>query len=170
MGSLGGFAHEVFELGKDLFDRVQVGRVWRQEQQLGSDAADSLAHSGSLVAGEIVHDDHIAGRQRGHKALFDIVGKTLAVDRLIKDAGCIDPVAAQGGEERHRAPMAIRHLGMKALSLGCPAPQWGHVGFCPGFINEDEARRIKPTLILLPLFAPPRDLWAKLFGGQHAFF
>lgn len=60
MGSLGGFAHEVFELSKDLLDGVQVRRVWRQEQQLGSDAADRLPHSGSLVAGEVVHDDHIA--------------------------------------------------------------------------------------------------------------
>ena len=29
MGSLGGFAHEVFELGEHLLDRVQIWRVWR---------------------------------------------------------------------------------------------------------------------------------------------
>jgi hypothetical protein len=34
--SRGSFAEQVLELGKDLFDRVQVGRVFRQEEQLGA--------------------------------------------------------------------------------------------------------------------------------------
>jgi hypothetical protein len=36
VSSLGGFAHEVFELGEDLFDRIEVGAVGRQEQQAGT--------------------------------------------------------------------------------------------------------------------------------------
>jgi Glutathione S-transferase, N-terminal domain len=31
----------------------------------GTDATDRLSHSGSLVAGEIVHDDDIVRRERG---------------------------------------------------------------------------------------------------------
>jgi len=31
-GSGGRFAEQVLELGKDLFDRVQVGRIFRQEE------------------------------------------------------------------------------------------------------------------------------------------
>ena len=31
-GSLGGFAQEVLELGEELFDGVQVGGVFRQEE------------------------------------------------------------------------------------------------------------------------------------------
>ena len=34
--SRGGFAQQVLELGEHLFDRVQVGRVFRQQEQLGS--------------------------------------------------------------------------------------------------------------------------------------
>jgi hypothetical protein len=32
--SLLGFAHDVFELGEDLFDRVEIGAVGRQEEEL----------------------------------------------------------------------------------------------------------------------------------------
>ena len=121
MSTLGGFAHKVLELCKDLFDWVQVWRIWRQEKELGSDAADGLAHGGPFMAAQIIHDDDIARRERGQEALLDIIGKTLSVDWLIEHAGCVDPVASQGGEKRHCAPMTVRHFGMKPLSLGRPA-------------------------------------------------
>ncbi len=34
------FRRQVFELGEDLFDRVQVGRVFGQEEELGAGRAD----------------------------------------------------------------------------------------------------------------------------------
>ena len=36
MGPLGGFAHQVFELGEHLLDRVEVWAVRRQEQEPGA--------------------------------------------------------------------------------------------------------------------------------------
>lgn len=160
----------MFEFGKDLFDGVEVWTVGRQEQQPGSSAADSLSHSGPFVAAQIVHDDDISGGERRYQALLDIIGEDLAVDWLVEHARCIDPVASQGCEERHRAPMPVRHLGMEPLSARRPSAQRGHVRFCPGFIDEDETRRIKSTLILLPLLASARDFWPQLFGGKNAFF
>ena len=50
MGAFGGFAHEVFELCEDLLDRIEIGAVWRQEQELGANAADRLADRGPFVA------------------------------------------------------------------------------------------------------------------------
>lgn len=94
MSSLGGFAHEVFELGEDLFDRIEVGAVGWEEQQAGAGAADRLADGGPFVTAQIVHDDHVAGRERGDEALLDIVGEALAIDRLVEHARRVDPVAA----------------------------------------------------------------------------
>jgi hypothetical protein len=34
--SCGGFSQQVFEFGKDLFDGVQIGRVFGQEEELGA--------------------------------------------------------------------------------------------------------------------------------------
>ena len=92
MGSLGGFAHEMFELGKDLLNGVQVRAVWWQKQEPGTNTPDGAANGGSFVTGEIIHDHHIARRERWDEALLDIVLEAVAVDRLIHDARCIDPV------------------------------------------------------------------------------
>ena len=59
-GARRGLAQQVLEFGEDLFDRVQIGRVFRQEEQLGAGRADGAADRLALVAAEIVHDHHIA--------------------------------------------------------------------------------------------------------------
>jgi hypothetical protein len=48
--AFGGFSEQVLELGEDLLDRVQVGRVGREEQQSCTGGADGLADGGPLVA------------------------------------------------------------------------------------------------------------------------
>jgi hypothetical protein len=170
MGSFCGFAPEMFELCKDRLDRVQIGAVGWQEQEPCADGPDCVSDGGPLVTGKIVHDHHIACRERWDEALFDVILEAVAVDRLVHDAGRINPVTAQRGEESHGFPRAVGCLGMKPLALGCPASQWGHVRLRPSFVNEHEPGRIKPPLIFLPLRAPPCDLGPALFGGQNAFF
>ena len=113
MGPLGGFAHEVFELCEDLLDRIEIGAIWRQEQELGSNATDRLADRGPFVAAQIVHDDNVAGRECRHEELLYIVGEALAIYRLVEHAWSIDPIAAKRREEGHCAPMAIGHFGME---------------------------------------------------------
>lgn len=170
MGALSGFAHQMLELGEDLLDRVEIGAVWRQEQQPGASATDRLTDGGPFVTAQIVHDDDIAGRERRHEELLDISGEALAVDRLVEHAWGVDPITAERCQEGHGAPMAIRNLGMEPLADRRPAAQRRHVGFRPSFVDEDEAGWIKQALVLLPLLASPCDLWPELFGGQHAFF
>src|SRR2546430_10856869 len=42
-GAGGGLAQEVLDLGEGLLDRVQVRRVFRQEEELGTGGADEKA-------------------------------------------------------------------------------------------------------------------------------
>ena len=88
------------ELCEDLFDGVEVGGVFRQEHQAGPDIPDRLAHRLSFVGSEIVEDDDVARLQSRHEELIDIGAETLAVDGSVKQAGRVDAVVAQGGEER----------------------------------------------------------------------
>ena len=169
-GSLCGFAHQVFEFGEDLLDGVQIGAIWRQEQQPCADAADGRTDGRPLVAAQIVHDDNVACPERGQEELFDIIEEARRVDRLIENAGRIDPVATQGRQERHRAPVAVRHFGKEPLTFGCPAAQGSHVGLGPGLVDEHEPPGIKPVLEFLPLRPSSGDLGTELFGRQHAFF
>src|SRR5271166_2227872 len=45
VGAGGGFSEPMLELGEDLLDRVQVRRIFRQEEKLRSGLSDGAAHS-----------------------------------------------------------------------------------------------------------------------------
>jgi hypothetical protein len=111
-------AGHTFELGEDLLDGVEVGRVFRQEDEAGSDIPDRLAHRLSPVGAEIVEDHDVARLQRRDEELFDIGVEALAVDGPVEQAGRVDAVVAQGGEESRGLPLALRDLVDEALSLG----------------------------------------------------
>lgn len=51
----------VLELGEDLLDGVQVGKVIRQEEEGCAGRADGATHSVAFVRDKIVHDHDIAG-------------------------------------------------------------------------------------------------------------
>jgi hypothetical protein len=73
-------------------------------------------------------------------------------------------------QERQRAPAAVRYLGQQpSTARAAPVPA-GHVGLGPGFVDEDQAPGIKPTLVHLPAGAAPGDVGAILFAGVQAFF
>jgi hypothetical protein len=65
MRSLGGFAHEMVELGKNLLDGVQVWTVRWQEQEPHADAPYRAADGGPLVTGEIIHNHDVPGESVG---------------------------------------------------------------------------------------------------------
>ena len=113
-----GLSKQGLELGEDLFDGVEVGGVFRQEHQAGSDIPDRLAHRLSFVGSEIVEDDDVARLQSRHEELIDIGAETLAVDGSVKQAGRVDAIVAQGGEERRGLRLALRNLVDEALSFG----------------------------------------------------
>ena len=77
-------AEQLLELGEHLLDRVQVGRVWRQVEELGLGGADRLTDDGTFVAGQVVHDHDVARSQCRHEELLDPFGKAGPVDRLIE--------------------------------------------------------------------------------------
>ena len=52
-GSLCGFAQPMLELGEELFDRVEIGRVFRQVEEPGAGGTDGASYSLALVRAEI---------------------------------------------------------------------------------------------------------------------
>ena len=61
-------------------------------------------------------------------------------------------------------------LPIRRLAARRPAPQRRHVGLGPGLVDEDQARRIDPILILYPLRPPARDVGTVALASHHAFF
>ncbi len=159
----------MLEFGEDLFDRVEIGAVGRQEQQSCADAADRLAHFAALMAAEIVHDNHVAGLEGWQQKLAHIGEESFAVDRAVQHARGVDPVTAQRRKKGLGPPSAVRCLADEACPTLAPSAQRRHIRLHPGFIDKNQPGRLNPTLILAPLHPPPRDRWTVLFAGERGF-
>jgi len=58
-------AHHVLELGKDLFDEIEIRAAGRQEDEMGAFGPDGLACRLAFVGARIVEDDDVALGQVG---------------------------------------------------------------------------------------------------------
>ena len=169
-GAFLGVSHPVLYLGEGLLDRIEVGRVWRQEAEGCAGSPDALAHGGGFVAAEIVHDDDVAWFEDRDELLLDIGAEARAVDRSVEDAGSGEPVAARGAEEGHCAPVAVRGKAAQALAPRPPAAQRRHVGLDPGFVDEDQPAGIEAALPGSPPLSLAGDVGPGLLKGEQRFF
>ena len=169
-GSLLGFAQHAFELREDLFDRIEVGRVFGQEDQTRACDANGFPDGGAFVRAEIIHDDDISRRERRRQNLLDISEKAFAIDRPVEDARRGDLIAAQGREESRGFPVAVGSLGDEREAAFYPAVGARHIGLGPGFVDKNETPWIKLRLNFLPARAMARDVGPILLGGIERFF
>lgn len=134
-----GLAQPMFEFGENLLDRVQIGRIFRQEKQPGASLADRLTDGFAPMTAEIVHDDDVAWMKRGDEHFLDIKQEPFAVDRAVEHARRIDTIPAQSGQKGHGLPVAMRNLGLQPSTPPRPSPERRHIGLGPGFIDENQA-------------------------------
>ena len=77
-GSLGGLSEQGLEFGEGELNRVEIGRVRRQEEERRAARLDELTDLVSLVAAEVVEDDDVArGQRRGEDALLVLRGEKI---------------------------------------------------------------------------------------------
>ena len=160
----------VLEFGEGLLDGIEIRAVGRQEEAVRASGADRFPHGLSLVAAKIVEDDDISRSECWEEELFGIGEELLAVDRPVEDAGRIDPVDPERGEEGQCPPAAVRRSADQALAATAPAPERRHIGFDPGLVNEHQAARVYPGLPRLPSHAAASDVGPLLLTGVCGFF
>ena len=165
-GSLLSFPHPMFDLGECLFDRIEVGRVFRQEPQPCPNRLDGIPDGLGFMRTEIVGDDDVAGLEGWDQLLADVGAEALAVDRAIEDAGRSEPIAAKRAEEGQGVPAAMRGKAVQPFALWPPAAQRRHVGTDPGFVDKDQTTRIKTALPDFPAPAVPGDIGTALPKGK----
>ena len=90
-GARGGLSHMPFELGEELFDRIEVGRVFGKEQQPSSRGLDGGADRLAFMRSEIVEDDNVVAFERRNEELLDIGEKQFAIDWAVEQTGRFDP-------------------------------------------------------------------------------
>src|SRR5712671_2794345 len=92
--------------------------------------------------------------------LLDINSEGLAVDRTGENPWGVNATVAQGSQKGRRLPAAVRDFGGEPPAAGRPSPQWCHVRLGPGLVDEDQALRLDPALILIPLRSLACDVGA----------
>src|ERR1700744_5370078 len=162
-----GRAHPVLDLGEGLFDRIEVGRVWRQIPEPCAGRFDQASQGSRIVAAEIVHDDDVARLKLRNENLLNIGAEAFAVDGAVEQARRGEAVAAQGAKERQRPPVAVWREAPYPLAFWPPSAQWGHVGIDPSLVEKDEAWRTKLGLPLAPAPASTCDVGASSLEGEQ---
>jgi hypothetical protein len=74
-----GVSQELFEFGPGVLDGVEVWGVGGQVEDLCADGDDPLANAVDLMRTEVVHDNDIAGLQRGVEHVVQVGQKDLGV-------------------------------------------------------------------------------------------
>ncbi len=168
-----GLSQQGLELGEDLLDQVEVGRVFGQEHEARPGTFPRMAcrTALALVGAEIAAEDNdVARLQRRREELFDIGAEALAVNRAVEQAGRINPVIAKSGKKRRGLPAAMRNLVDEALAFRRPAAQPGHVGLGPGLVDEHQSPGIDAALIGSPARAMAAYVRAVLLARDEGLF
>ena len=138
--------------------------------QLGARSLDQLLDPRPLVGGQIVHDNDVAFRKRGNKAVFHPFLEEGGVDRTIVGLRRHEPAKAYAGDERDRLVVAVRHA--EAQPPPAPAtPAFArHLGGGGRFVDEDELVGVEIELSLEPFEAFLQPVWALLLRGVRGLF
>ncbi len=166
----GDLAQDGFELGEQLFDRVEIGAVCGKVDKNSTAPFDGFSHSGDLVNRDIVHEHDVTSFQGRSQNLFDIGPKCLTVHRAFEHEGRGHAVVAQRSDECRCLPVAVQHLLDQALAARGAAVEAGDIARDTGFIDENEPLWIEPRLPLSQGLAIGRDVRPILLGGVQAFF
>lgn len=169
-GSFSGLSEHGFQLREGVLDRIEVRTVGREIEQAGAGRLDGLADLPTLMAGEIVHDDDVTGREFRDEHLIDIGLEGVAVDGAVEDHGRDDAGQPKTGHEGRRLPVAVGDRGAKPLALRCPAALTRHVRRSPGLVDEDEALGIEARLCIAPVLPLLQDVGVVLLGCMRRLF
>ena len=136
-------APEGLDLRPGPFNRVEVGRVGWQIDQVGATRADQLVQSGNLVSGEVVHEQNIPGPEGWDNTLLNIAIKHRTIHGSRQYQGGRDPRPTHYRQGRGLRSRWLRRSVHHAL-VRCGAPiQAGQAGIYAGFIQEFEAFHIQ---------------------------
>ena len=163
-------SEERLEFGEGHLDRVHVGAVGRQVEDLGASCGYRLTDAGDLVGGQVVEHDDIAALEGRGEHLADVDAEGVAIHRSVEHPGRGEPREPEAGNQGHGLPVAEGHAVPAALADRRPAVEARHLGVDAGLVEEDEATGIDERLGRPPQLAARRDIGPVLLGRAQGFF
>ena len=126
-----------------LLDRVHVGRVRRQEQDLRAHRLDQLPHDLDLVRPEVVHHDDVACAQHPEEGVpnpldevHDGGGPGQRIDRD-------ESRERQSSNERDVLPPLARLVDVDTLARQRTPVPWNEGEVGPELVQEDQVSRVE---------------------------
>jgi len=158
------------QLRKRQFNRIEIGAVFRQKPELGADVLNRPSDRWTLVTGQVVHDDDVAGGERRRQDLLDVREEAGAIDRTIKHGGRGEAGDAQRAEKRGRVPAPIRRVVGDPCAVEAPAIAANQIRPDATFIEKHEARGIERRGRDVPRGPREDDISASVFRRAYRFF
>ena len=169
-GPGGCFAQAGFELGIGILDRVEIGRIGRQQQKAGAAGLDQGPDGCAFMCWQIVHHDDVAGIESRRQHLFDIGTESSSVHGAIERHRRGQGGTAQSGSEGRGQPMAVRDRSAATLTAFRAAVKPRHFGRGAGLVDEDQLVGIKLRREFAPSLTRRRNIGPILLGCVRAFF
>ena len=147
-GAGSGFAEQHLESGEGLFDRVEVRAVGREVPQQRARGLDGASDAGASRSRQVVHDDDVAGRQRGNEDLLDLGQEGRPVHGAVEDHRHRHAAQAKAGREGGGLPVSMGNGGPAALAPPGPRPQPRHLGRSARLVDEDQLLGVEVELVV----------------------
>jgi len=112
------FAEASLEGGPEMFDRVEVGRVGGQEEQLTTRSLNQPLRRGRVVEPGVVQNNHAAGRQFGQQHLLEIGLHHLGVATALKHQRRDQLAVLRSRDKAGAFPPLSRHRLINPLASG----------------------------------------------------
>ena len=122
------------------------------------------------MAREIIDDHNVVGLELGNKYLSAIGLKPVAIAGAVRHQGGDHRAGAQARNERGGLAVPMGHGHPQPLAFSASTMGARSVGRCPGFVDGDDAVRVKIDLAVKPVLALPQDVGALLLDGVCSLF
>lgn len=122
------------------------------------------------MAGQVVHDDHVAASEVGHEDLSNIGFEPVAVDRAVEHHRRDHAGHAQACNQCGRLAMAVWVTHPQPLAPPAAAMAARHVGRRPGLLDEHQPLGVEVELAIEPVLARTQDVGAILLDRVPGLF
>jgi hypothetical protein len=146
-----------FGLGPSELDRVEVGRIGRQELEPSPGRFDGEANFEVAVNAEVVPNDDVAVSQQRHEEVTRPNAHRFGVHRARQEQRRVHTVEREGGDEAEGFPAPAGDMVDESLAAGSPARSARQREVDAAFVNE-------PKSSLPPALTPLRK---QLAGANY---
>ena len=159
-----------FDEAPQWFDRVEIGRVWRQQDELGACGVDELPGAQRLVRQEVVQKDDVALSKLWDELMLDEVDEPGRIHRSDERALADDRIAADRRDGGDVPAPVVGAIVVGTVAAQCPRIGRRHREVAARFVEEDQPLRRDRLDPLDETDSAVVDVQTIKLRGSEAFF